>query len=326
MTTKNIIITDILELGDINNNTPIIIIKNIPYEYLTNIYNNIYWIDTSKLYNKLEPQYDFISNFIPVGQIKTNKKYITSIFANVKIIPTTKTFEKLKNNDWIAIIKKNNTINRSIGTFKNIDKPNVNIPVFPQNFLQKYINTSYNKNNYKDLYSHKKYGKWTLNKYMFNIDKSNLKMIDSTGNISNMYIPTTNNSIFNNDIANDTFFSVHGNISNDDKYEIQGRYENESLNNFDVLYNKKIKNNKMVLKEKINPWFLDYDIVGDAINTRLPHKVTGITSTDLSITNKDNNIYTNNDAKRNEKHNNYIIIIVCILVFLFTVVKLIKNN
>lgn len=329
MSSKNIIITDILELGDINNNTPIIIIKNIPTEYLIKTYNNIFWIDIDKLHNKLEKKIHFIYNFIPVGQIKTNKKYFTSVFANTKLIPTTKTFEKLKNNEWVAIIKKNGNINRSLGSFKSIEKPNKNIPVFPQNFLQKYKNTSYNKSIYKDLYSHKSLGCWILNKYMFNIDKSSLKMIDSSGNISNMYIPESNTHIFNNDITNKIFFTTQGNIANDNKYETPDAYDNSSIDNYNnihyIIDNKKIKKNKLVLREKNNPWFLDYDIVGDAIYTDSPHKVTGLSSIS-PITEQNSDKYSNNETERNDKHNNCIIIIVCFLIFLLTGVKIIKNN
>lgn len=324
MSSKNIIITDILDSGDIDNNTPIIIIKNISSEYLIKSYNNIYWIDINKLYNKLEQKIKFIHNFLPVGQIKTNKKYFTTILANTKLIPTTKTFEKIKNNEWIALIKKNGNINRSIGTFKSIEKPNINIPVFPQKFLQQYTNTSYNKSIYKDLYSHKSLGVLILNKYMFNIDKANLKMIDSTGDISNMCIPDPHINIFNIDTPNKIFFTAQGNISTDGEYNIPNAFDNSTLNNYDnIIDDKKSKNIKLVLREKDNPWFLDYDIVGNAINTANPHKVIGVSS---SITeNNNNDIYTNRDIIINQKHNNYIIIMMCFLILLFTSIKFIKK-
>lgn len=282
MSIKNIIITDILELDKIDNNTPILIVKNIPSSYLISIDTNVYWIDINKLHTILAKQIDFIYDFVPIGQIKTNKNYFTTILANTKLIPTTESYEKIKNNEWVAIIKKQGKINRSVGTFKSVDKPIMNIPVFPITFLQKYNNTSFNNSTYKDLYSHKNFGKWIFNKYMFNIDKSNLKMIDSSGNISNMYIPDSNINIYDEkEEASKIFFTTQGNISNDDKYIITSAYDtaNSSLQEYKIdNKNKLLKKNKtLFLREKENPWFLDYAIVGEAINTDNPSKVTGIT-------------------------------------------------
>ena len=330
MTSKNIIITDILELENIDDNTPIIIIKNIPSKYLINPYNNIYWIDIENLYNILVQKVNFINKFLPVGQIKTNKKYFTAIFANSKIIPTTKYFEKIKNNEWYGIIKKNGKINRSISSIKSIKKPDISIPVFPINFLLKYTETSYNKNIYKDTYSHKSFGKWTLNRYMFNIDKTNLKMIDSAGNISNMCIPDSNINIFRNEIKDNIYFTTQGNISNNDNNISPDNSDNISMHNYDIVYNttvnKKIKRKKIVLKEKGNPWYLDYNIVGGAINTDNPHKVTGLSISDSSndISNNTSNINVNLTDTNSDTQNNSIIVIVCFLVFIFAFLRIIK--
>lgn len=346
MSIKNIIITDILELDKIDNNTPLLIVKNIPSSYLINIdgYNKIYWIDINKLHNTLEKQIKFIYDFVPVGQIKTNKNIFTTILANTKLIPTTQSYEKIKDGEWVAIIKKNGKINRSIGTFKSIDKPLINMPVFPTNFLQKYSNINFNNNTYKDLYSHKSFGKWIFNKYMFNIDKSNLKMIDSSGNISSMYIPVSNINIYNDEKeeTNKIFFTTQGNISNDAKYITSMAYDNTSLQDYITVYknmdnkNRLSKKNKtLVLREKDNPWFLDYDIVGDAINTHTPHKVTGLTTisnNDITL-NNNSDIVTLNDNNNNisddinnDNHNNSILLIVCFLVLIFVICKMLKNT
>lgn len=111
--------------------------------------------------------------------------------ANSKIIPTTKTFERVNDNDWVALIRKSDKTNRSVGTIRSESKPNVSVPVFPKAFFQKVNPENQDFAIYDDLYSHKDYGRWALNKYAFNIDRSNLRMIDSTGEISNMFIPTT---------------------------------------------------------------------------------------------------------------------------------------
>jgi hypothetical protein len=320
MSLKNIIITDILELEDIDKNTPILIIKNIPSSYLIKVYNNIYWVDTSKLYSRLKHKLKYIDNFIPVGQIKTNKKNFTSIFANSKLIPTTKSFDKIKNNEWVAIIKKNGKINRSISSIKSIKKPDIHIPVFPINLIQKYTDTSYNKSVYRDIYSHKSFGRWILNRYMFNIDKSSLKMIDSTGNISSMFIPDSNINLFKNNSLDNIFFTTQGNTSNNNNDIIPNDNDNISLNNYDVVYNNKIKRKKLVLREKDNPWFLDSDIVGDVVNTENPHKVTGMSLSETYINDIDN-LTDNIDT-----HNNSVIFIICFLILIFFLLRIIKTK
>lgn len=320
MSLKVMIITDILEFDTINSETPIIIIKNIPITYLLKIENNIYWVDTNKLYKELGDTIPFINIFIPVGQIRTNNTHFTTILANTNIIPYTQTYEKIKNNEWVAIIRKNDKINKSLGTFRSIDKPTINIPVFPKKFLQKYTNTTYNNNTYNDLYSNKSYGRWVLNKYMFNMDKSNIKMIDSAGKISNMYIPHHNiDSYYNND---GKLESANKNSNMFPMTQDNIFIDNEStMDNYSIMSNSSVNRPVLILREKENPWFLDFDIVGEAVNTQEPHKVTGLSSISSEL-NDNNNDTTVDDIY---SQNNIILFIAFLLILLFSLSKIFKK-
>ena len=193
-------ITDILGSIKININTPIIILSNVSKKYLIPSQNNqsVYNIDIDTLHNDLESQYQFIDRFIPIGQIYmygSNKKLFTIIMANTRIIPSTRNFDQIKKNIWIGILRKNDKINRSIGTIYSESRPDFSIPVFPDKFLKKVddINDDLNRNEnniYANIYSDKIYGRWIIDNYKFNINKSHLKMIDSSGEISNMFIPS----------------------------------------------------------------------------------------------------------------------------------------
>ena len=193
-------ITDILGSIKININTPIIILSNVSKKYLIPSQNNqsVYNIDIDTLHNDLESQYQFIDRFIPIGQIYmygSNKKLFTIIMANTRIIPSTRNFDQIKKNIWIGILRKNDKINRSIGTIYSESRPDFSIPVFPDKFLKKVddINDDLNRNEnniYANIYSDNIYGRWIIDNYKFNINKSHLKMIDSSGEISNMFIPS----------------------------------------------------------------------------------------------------------------------------------------
>jgi hypothetical protein len=194
-------ITDILGSIKININTPIIILSNVPKKYLIQSENNqlVYNIDVDNLHNDLESLHKYIDRFIPVGQIYvygSNKKFFTILMANTRIVPSTRNFEQIKKNIWVGIIRKNDKVNRSIGTIYSETKPDIMIPVFPDKFLKKidYMNDDLNQkenNIYANIYSDKIYGKWIIDNYKFNMNKSYLKMIDSSGEISNMFVPPT---------------------------------------------------------------------------------------------------------------------------------------
>ena len=116
-------------------------------------------------------------------------------------------------------------------------------------------------------------------------------------------------------------------LPNDDSY----------FNNFDdnvsnaskekkILEKNDIKK-KITLKEKLNPWFLNIDIVGsDVLELSAPHKVTGIVNRDHMETfdNKNNDNQTDDDIYDNNDDNTYkinniiiICIFICIIIILF---------
>lgn len=223
MNASGIEITDILGSNKIHINIPMILLKNVPSWYLfpADKEDNVYWIDVDKLHNDLEKMVQYIYEFMPIGQIRlqnTRNKKFTILMANTKIIPTTRTFERVDDKDWVALIRKNDKTNRSVGTIRSVEKPSVNMPVFPRSFFQKVNPDNQDYLIYDDLYSHEDYGRWALNKYAFNIDRTNLKMIDSMGEISNMFIPMTPMDMHDDIQTNDgnfnrkVYFTTQGSI------------------------------------------------------------------------------------------------------------------
>lgn len=206
MNGTKIIADDIFGSKNININTPIIILHNVTHEYLLPVGNGIYNVDTDKLQNDLEHHIQFIDRFVPLGQIQLRSKSgrnknknknnyqqtFTLPMANTRIIHVTNTFEEIDRNVWIGIISKAGKESRTIGTIKSKGSPKTMYPVFPSTFLNK--KPTYDEGNddldiYANIYSDDVYGQWTLNMYKFNVDKTHLKMIDSAGEMNNMYIP-----------------------------------------------------------------------------------------------------------------------------------------
>lgn len=198
-----IIGVDIFGSSNIDINTPIIILHNVTHEYLLPISNDIFNIDIDKLQRDLENRIQFIDRFVPFGQIqlrsykssRSDRKNSQIIFtlpmANTRIIHVTNIFEEISKDVWMGIIRKSGRNSRTLGTIKSRGMPKTLYPVFPSTFLIK-ENTSEaydDVNEYSDIYSDVSYGHWILNTYKFNVDKTHLKMIDSTGEMSNMYIP-----------------------------------------------------------------------------------------------------------------------------------------
>jgi hypothetical protein len=348
-------INDILGSNKITINTPIIILRNIPKRYLVpydrkspilddRIHRDIYYVDTVKLQDDLTHRIQFIERFIPVGQVDLHDgaKTYTMIMANTRIIPVTNNYEEIKKNVWIATIRKNEKISKSLGTIYSESKPKVMIPVFPASYMKKsdmnqdeIINS---KNNelyaYSDIYSDNSHGRWMINKYKFNIDKSHLKMIDSTGEISDMYIPlatlspvTPGNILDDNELDSDkkfnrkVYFTTQGDISSDpncipprdnmsgmtinqcngiDDDQLFATFtSSDDMNNLSSKQGTKssrtkksnitqtqsesqspaqIQGNRLILKEKDEPWFTKQSIVGDAASNSRPYKITGESS------------------------------------------------
>ena len=220
-------ISDILGSKKININTPVIILTSVPKRYLVPAAekSSIYNIITERLHHDLEKRYQFIERFVPIGQLyiadNDLKKKFSIVMANTRIVPTTRSFEEIKKNIWVGVIRKNDKINRSLGTVYSEDKPLISVPVFPVSFLKK-LETDIDDIAYADTYSDPSYGRWILNKYKFNVDKTHLKMIDSSGDISNMFIPTIPRNIID-DNYNDSdkkfnhkvYFTAQGSIVSD---------------------------------------------------------------------------------------------------------------
>jgi len=227
-------INDILGSKKININTPIITLKGVPKRYLVPIAENspIHNIDIDHLQDDLEKQVQFIDRFIPTGQLyirdyDNHKKTFNIVMANTRIVPTTHSFEEIKKNVWVGVIRKNDKVNRSLGTVYSEGKPQITIPVFPTSFLKKLESDIDNVFRdecivYADTYSDSSYGNWVLNKYKFNVDKTHLKMIDSSGEISNMFVPTAPSDITDDDyndsdkkFSRKVYFTAQGSIVSD---------------------------------------------------------------------------------------------------------------
>jgi len=298
MNEYKIYINDILGSNNININTPIIILSNVPKKYLIPIDNSspIYNIDIDSLQNDLDNRYQIIDRFVPIGQIyisDKNKKLFTILLANTQIIPLTQNFEEVDNNIWVGTLRRNNKINRSLGTIASYTKPMISIPVFPTSFLKKIDQDDLTQpefNIYRDIYSDETYGRWIINTYKFNINydtnKTHLKMIDSSGEISNMIIPLSNTDTKYNQKNQKIYFTAQGIIpesisimpNDDDSMLIQNILPNVQNSN-DIFSPKKSKlmktDNNLILREKDEPWFTDSSIVGSVASNPHAHKITG---------------------------------------------------
>jgi hypothetical protein len=224
---------------DISINTPILNI-NIGFSLLkrTDARDPIYDVDIRRIRTILKKKFhhlfenpDHIDDYVAVGQV--DRRYrgdvdsstdpnLSIILANTRVIPTTKQYRRIRNNVWIAETKLGGTKMRSIGTIYSRDKPEFTTPVFPVAYLKK---VSDSEPNY-DVYSDRAYGRHTLNDTALNIDKRNMRMIDSTGDISlipsNTFVPMTPDELYSADMTGidlkfnrKVYFTAQGNISND---------------------------------------------------------------------------------------------------------------
>ena len=197
-------VEDIFGSSNININTPVIILRNVSREYLLPVKDGVAEINIERLHRDLGRRVQFIDRFVPIGQITTStsnskkssapkkREYVVPM-ANIRIVHTTNTFEEVKENVWIGVVRKNDKESRTLGTIASRGTPNTEYPVFPSTFLKRDMSqpedADVESEMYRDVYSDDVYGRWTLNLYKFNVDKTHLKMIDSTGGISSMYIP-----------------------------------------------------------------------------------------------------------------------------------------
>jgi hypothetical protein len=228
-------INDLLGSDRVDIHTPIIVLTGVNKWFFKNCGDNVCSVNTEKIYKYLSKYFRYIDRFVPVGQIKldssskkSGKKYIL-IMANTKIVPVTNTYEAIGKNLWVGVIRKADKLSRSLGTIRSYNQPTDYIPVFPSTFLKKYEGDDNSENFiYSDLYSDSSYGRWILNSYKFNVDKRQLKMIDSTGVINNMTIPdsiayyVTPNSVIDDSYSDsgkkynrNVYFTAQGSITSD---------------------------------------------------------------------------------------------------------------
>jgi len=215
----NIVITDINGNYNITASTPIIILYNVPIDYMSLVYDTIYTVD-KQIYKYIKQKiYDDV--FIPVSQIKENSSGLYNVmFANTSIFPLATYYKEIKQNVWIGKTTISRTLYKTIGTIMSKTKPIIKYPVFPSYMLTK---RDYKINNiYKDIYSDNSYGKWKLdeNKLINKNLYSKLKMVENS-----------NPWYHNNNI-------MGGAAHIKDSYKITGKenktYNNDSPNN--IIY------------------------------------------------------------------------------------------
>lgn len=289
---------------DISIDTPILYIT-IDTSFLIPTSNrNVYDIDIDEvrqyLHNLRSNEFEnpsHIDDYVPIGQIQISPQNFTvstisTILVNTRIVPQTNTYKQIKPNVWIAEANVSNTKMRSIGTIYSKSKPNFQTPVFPISYLKRTM--GFNNN----IYSDPKYGKFILNDTALNVDKKNMRMIDTSLNIS--FIPKN--------VDRKVYFTAQGTISNDpvcvksddkidilecnaqidtkldtkldtkidklDKLDIKSDIKSDSKS--DPKLDTIDKSKKLRLVEKDEPWFLNPDIVGDIAHpNRDPHTITG---------------------------------------------------
>lgn len=228
---------------DISINTPILNI-NIGYALLKPINKNgnskdyIFKVHIKKVRDILRRDHghmfeepNHVNDYVPVGQVDIRYKgdrsssadpNISIILANTRVVPLSKQYRKIRNNVWVAEATISGTRMRSIGTIYSKTIPTDTIPVFPVSYFKK---VSDNEPNY-DVYSDRAYGRFTLNDNALNIDKKNLRMINSTGDISlipsNTFVPQTPGELYGSDMSGmderfnrKVYFTTQGSIAND---------------------------------------------------------------------------------------------------------------
>lgn len=225
---------------DISINTPILQI-NIGYKYLNLISSKrgIYSVDIREIRKELSKNHkwefehpDHIGDYVAVGQVElryrgrgndsSHDPNISIILANSRVIPLSDSYKMVRPNIWIAQTNMSGNEMRSLGTIYSKEKPTVPMPVFPVTYLKE-INDS--EPNY-DIYSDSAYGRYTLNDTMLNVDKRNIRMIGTTGDIatlpSHTYVPMTAHDLYSDDMSGldmgynrKVYYTTQGTIATD---------------------------------------------------------------------------------------------------------------
>jgi hypothetical protein len=246
---------------DISINTPILNI-NIGADFLRRVDSrkDIYEIDIDLIRKVLNTKFihlfensKHIDDYVSVGQIDrrsrghadsdsdsdtnsdtdsieyTEDPNISIILANTRIVPQTNRYKEIKKNIWLAESVMSGTKMRSVGTIYSCKKdgPDSFTPIFPVAYLKR---VSGDEPNYA-IYSDQAHGRYTLNDTALNIDKKNMRMINSTGDISlipsNTFVPMTPGELYGGEISGleisgldksynrKVYFTAHGTIAND---------------------------------------------------------------------------------------------------------------
>ena len=225
---------------DISINTPILYVT-IGYGHLNKVKDSIYDVDIESIWETLRTEHahmfesrSHIDDYVPVGQVESRihvyeqstrhakDPNVSIILANRRVIPMTNEYEMISPNNWIGKVAINGTKMQTIGTIYSPQKPKVPVPVFPVTYLRK---VSFSEPNY-DVYTISDYGRYVLNDTALNIDKRNLRMIDTAGEISlipsHTYVPMSPGDIFSDDVTGldagynrKVYFTTQGTIAND---------------------------------------------------------------------------------------------------------------
>lgn len=164
------------------------------------------WQALEKYYSEMFEDVRHIRDYISVGQIFPRKirqyridhnqdvteiggiadingsdqPYLPIILANTRVVPVTKEFRQIRPNIWVGEASINtNTKMASLGTLYSTTYPDVDVPVFSISYLTRVPDSELNYS----VYSDKLYGSFVLNDTALNIDKLNMRMINSTGDI-----------------------------------------------------------------------------------------------------------------------------------------------
>lgn len=316
-------ITD-LHSGHVTVNTPIIKL-NLQFECLNKIGANLFAINVKKMRSILSNYISFAHMFVPVGLVElTNQHYgqnIPVILANITIIPTTSTYDKIAPNVFIGILKIGNTQYKSIGTFTSQQQIST-IPVFTQEQLGRQKGASLVK--YYNVYADPQYKRELSNEHKMmhqkvyfttqgEIAKDNNCTSDNVGQI---FLDECNCKYEQADELPHPFDALENSA-----YIIEDEINNEMK----VIFGAK-PSRKLILKENENPWFLDESIVGDMLlSSSAPHKITGLIgelnnsaridkTTDINGTNND-------DGHKFVDINNYIIVVIMMLILCMILIK-----
>ena len=304
-----------------SSDSPLIYCTGIPHLYLIpcdTTDQSPYNVDIVKLHGLLEKVAQYIYNFLPIGQIQPQSPYTFDlILANTQINPIATQFEQVVPNHWVGMVHRQSMVSRTVGTIYSHTMPRVQVPVFPENFLKRSNQTNAIQDNhrntatiYRDLATHPKYGKWHIDTYAFNMNKKNVQIIDSTGNLGNMALPVMPNDLIESSDMRDTFktnrkvyYAAQGGILTDSNCQDHiDDLADQSINQCNATVriakrtSSKPRSSKqsddwfdrrqtIVLRENQEPWFTNSLIVGNASNLADPHKITGavhLIDTDLT--------------------------------------------